>query len=349
MEPHNNNEKTDFTEPLNLTQPNPETLINTNPVEPLNTPKKTRAKKGVIYGVFFALILVSLIVIFAVLNMPSKNDSKTDAPQKNVTANVSTESGGVVIENIISDLRTKIIDIEFIGYDVNSGVESTGVPVFDEAGGFFVRLYPSESWALHLLMNDSSESSADTLSVKSIATNEQVAKFAADTLRSNGFEDYGGKIYEDVAYSESSITMLQRKDELCQVVFYGTGGLSIECVDMANLEAAATKLKPFYDAMFAIDSPEREKNDISVGTTVPNNAFPEYNSAEGAISVNGYASARIVFYQKNGGAWKFAYTAQSIKSCMDYNNDDVRKAFYSDDCVDDATNLETTVTEYYKL
>lgn len=308
--------------------------------------QKPGAKKGMVYGVVLSIIFIIVVTIVAILNMPPKNDSKTDtpqtAPQNNGSTSISEESQVAVTEKVISDLRSKIINFKFKGYDVDLGAESSGVPVFDESGGYFVRLYAPEGMALHLRNVDS----------KSTTTNEEVAKFAADTLRSRGFEEYSGKIYEHDVYIPSGITMLQRKNELCKVIFYGgevSVGLSIECVNLADLEAAAAKLKPFFDAMFAIDSPEREKFVMSLGPPTTNSAYPEYNTAKGGISGNRDPGAGIVFYQKNGGAWVFGYTAQSIKSCTDYKNEDMRKAFYGDDCVDEATNLETTVAEYYRV
>lgn len=341
------NEHSNMTEPkAQPTSPDSVTPLQpsrTTPEVPSVIPKANpegRNKKILLLIPVLVLLAVILLFMTFYRGRDSKSSLIQESPQ-NDTSLYHEVSHSTKLEDRIKDY-TKGLEREFTDYstEIYEGDKRRGVEVFSDAINRFVNTSSQDGWSGFVSrMADSETESTGPYD------------YLVQRFHDDGWNRYTGKLYNNEWY-DAPPTQFQQDDIVCKIQIFSTDRVFFGCANLGNLPEAIADIKPFHDAY---DSHYGTPDDphtviLNIGLITVTDRYPEYETARGSVSNNGYGSA-ITFYRKNQGTWQFSHRGQDSPDCNSFSSSvDMQKASYSTSCyLSKGSTDVTTVGEYFNL
>ncbi len=310
------------TEQIDESEQMPKQVTESTPMS-LEKPPKARKPFKALMAVG-ALLLVALAgLVYYFFFMPTKAPAATNSGAKPATKQEVLTAAGQVIADMKTKLEGTVKDTDTSG------------PAFQPSGyEFWVQ--PSTYYGVI------ATSSTDVL-VKNL---DMVDTYFTD-------KDYNVAQADPQAdFPLNKEITYDSKEVVCGITSYdppqgdaSDPWMNVVCEDMSDILATAKEAEPFA-VVYAASTNEPLADTSFSQVVIDESPVEGYRNATVAISQSGFGRVggfAGLFYQVPDGEWQYFKGTQETVDCKEYNTDDLKKAFASQNCYDSESNTSSAI------
>lgn len=308
-------------EPLKELSPDPEASTQESVHKNLVNGKANSSRKVILILLPIALLLLAAMGVWYAVNSSKSVQNGTDTSNLNESVLANSSTSELLVDELSMLIKGDQIEVRTITEDGGRDQDGrTGYSVATyQPNGHTFAVYPKEHKGL--MANGTPEVARNDLaSIKTF-------------LKNNGFNPLSST-QDDIYVSEEAVCSV----DLFEMEIDNKDGVSVACGDISSYHANYQELLPFYDSYIRSGKAENEAADIAVISSLDiKSGLEEYKSATVAFgnTIGGFTG--LFYMTPESDNWVYFTGGHNLPPCDAYNTEDLKKAFYGENCYDSAT------------